>query len=291
MQIPGAKNLDLRGSVNVLIIDPRPQSRSVLKGSLRGLEIIQSVLERSSPQDLTQILEESPVHVVMLEHDLGTEEALQIVQAVRQSPAPEKPHFILISHQLEPDVRARAIAAGVKGFLAKPFDQVGLEHSIRAALGLPAAGGTASGGAPTPAVNREILERLRKVRLFKGFTDPELMRLLKIIQIRQFIANQYVFREGESGDKMYVLVSGSVEIRQTRNGAEKVLVQMKPGDCFGEMAIIDSGPRSADAFAVTPCMVMEVKAETIHQDDDPIALKMVRQLAVLLTQKIRRMSQ
>jgi CRP-like cAMP-binding protein len=100
-----------------------------------------------------------------------------------------------------------------------------------------------------------------------------------------------VFREGESGDKMYVLVSGSVEIRQTRNGAEKVLVQMKPGDCFGEMAIIDSGPRSADAFAVTPCMVMEVKAETIHQDDDPIALKMVRQLAVLLTQKIRRMSQ
>jgi CheY-like chemotaxis protein len=292
MHIPGAKSLDTRGTVSVLIIDPKPQSRSVLKGSLRGLPIIQSVMERSSPQDLLQILQESPVQVVMLEHDLGTDEVLRIVQSVRQSPAADKPRFILIFHKIEPDVRAQASAAGIKGFLAKPFDQVGLERTIRETLDLRTGQAPAPGSAPSvPTVNREVLERLRKVQVFQSFSDTEMMRLLKIIQVRQFIASQYVFREGEPGEKMYVLVSGSVEIRQTRNGVEKVLVQMKPGDCFGEMAIIDSGPRSADAFAVTPCMVMEVQAETIHKDDDPLALKLVRQLAILLTQKIRRMSQ
>ena len=294
MHSPGSRLQDERGGfVNVLVIDPKPQSRSVLKGSLRGITLIQSVLERSSAQDILQILQETPVHLVMIEQDLGGEDVFHVVQTVRQYPAIDKPRFILISQQIDPDVRAKAIAVGIKGFLSKPFDQLSLERTIKETLDIKGTqpGQASQGGGAAPAVNREILDRLRRVHLFSGFTDNELIRLLKIVQMRQFIANQYVFREGEPGDKMYVLVSGGVDIRQTRNGAEKVLVQMKPGDCFGEMAIIDSGPRSADAFATTPCMVIEVKAETIHKDDDPIALKMVRQLAVLLTQKIRRMSQ
>jgi len=290
MQSPGAKPPIGQGDVKILVIDPKPQSRSVLKGSLRGLDLVDSVLERASPQDLLQILRESPVHLVFVEQDLGAEDPLQTVQTVLQQPMLDKPRFILISQKIEPDTRARAVAAGVKGFLTKPFDMRQLERTIREALDLR---GSAAAASPPPASgpNRELLDRLRKVSLFQGFTDAEMIRLLRIIQVRQFIANQYVFREGEPGDKMYVLVSGLVEIRQTRDGQEKTLVQMKPGDCFGEMAIIDSRPRPADAYVVATCMVIEVKAETIHQNDDWIALKLVRQLAILLTQKIRRMSQ
>jgi len=290
MQSPGAKPPIGQGDVKILVIDPKPQSRSVLKGSLRGLDLVDSVLERASPQDLLQILRESPVHLVFVEQDLGAEDPLQTVQTVLQQPMLDKPRFILISQKIEPDARARAVAAGVKGFLTKPFDMRQLERTIREALDLRGSAAVAS-PPPISGPNRELLDRLRKVSLFQGFTDAEMIRLLRIIQVRQFIANQYVFREGEPGDKMYVLVSGLVEIRQTRDGQEKTLVQMKPGDCFGEMAIIDSGPRSADAFVVATCMVIEVKAETIHQNDDWIALKLVRQLAILLTQKIRRMSQ
>jgi len=290
MQSPGAKPPIGQGDVKILVIDPKPQSRSVLKGSLRGLDLVDSVLERASPQDLLQILRESPVHLVFVEQDLGAEDPLQTVQTVLQQPMLDKPRFILISQKIEPDARARAVAAGVKGFLTKPFDMRQLERTIREALDLRGSAAVAS-PPPISGPNRELLDRLRKVSLFQGFTDAEMIRLLRIIQVRQFIANQYVFREGEPGDKMYVLVSGLVEIRQTRDGQEKTLVQMKPGDCFGEMAIIDSRPRSADAYVVATCMVIEVKAETIHQNDDWIALKLVRQLAILLTQKIRRMSQ
>jgi CheY-like chemotaxis protein len=293
MLSPGARPTAGKGYVSVLVIDPKPQSRSVLKGSLRGLDFVDSVLERSSPQDLLQILSETQVHLVMIEADLGTEDPFKIVSEVRRSPTVEKPCFILMSTQIPPDTRAKGIAAGINGFLTKPFDQISLERTVKEALDIrpgSAQPGTSRDPAVT-AVNREILERLRKVHLFAGFTDAELVRLLKICQMRQFIANQYVFREGEPGDKMYVLVAGQVDIRQTRNGTERVLVKMNPGDCFGEMAIIDSGARSADAYAVTPCMVIEVQSETVNRDDDPIALKMVRQLAILLVQKIRRMSQ
>lgn len=291
MQSPGAKPPVGQGDVKILVIDPKPQSRSVLKGSLRGLDLVDSVLERASPQDLLQILRESPVHLVIVEQDLGADDPLQTVQAVLQQPMLDKPRFILISQKIEPDVRARAVAAGVKGFLTRPFDMRQLERTIREALDLRGAPAGAPSAPAASGANRELLDRLRKVSLFHGFTDAEMIRLLRIIQVRQFIADQYVFREGEPGDKMYVLVSGLVEIRQTRDGQEKTLVQMKPGDCFGEMAILDSRPRSADAFVVATCMVIEVKAETIHQNDDWIALKLVRQLAILLTQKIRRMSQ
>ncbi len=314
---PAARPTDGKGYVRVLVLDPKAQSRSVLKGSLRSLDLIQSVLERSSPQDLLQILSESPVHVVMIEHELEGADPLQVVREVSQHPNAGKPSFILVSQQIEASVRAQAVAAGVKGFLTKPFDLVTLERTIRDSLSLnaapepahaaahPAAAHAAAAhpagthghapGAPAhaahePSVNRDILDRLRRIHLFSGFTDAELIRLLRICQMRQFVANQYVFREGEPGGKMYVLVSGQVDMRQTRDGAEKVLVTMKPGDCFGEMAILDAGPRSADAFCLTPCMVIEVKAETVNRDDDPIALKLVRQIAILLAQKLRRMS-
>ena len=302
---PAAKIGEGQGTVRVLVVDPRPQRRSVLKGSLRSLDLVQAVLERSSPQDLQQILTESPVDLVMLDQDLDGEDPLAIVQTLRKQPGADQLRFVLVCLATDTEARAKAKAAGLQGILTMPFDLHSLERTIRDALGLgPGSGpaphplGLSGGAAPGPeaqsarerAVSPEILARLRRVQLFQGFRDPELIRLLKICQIRNFIANQYVFREGEPGASLYVLVAGQVDIRQTRDNAEKVLVTMKPGDCFGEMAILDSGPRSADAFAVTPCMVIEVKAETVNRDDDPIALKLVRQIAILLVQKLRRAS-
>jgi CRP/FNR family cyclic AMP-dependent transcriptional regulator len=293
MQSPKARSTEQHGVVRVLVVDPSAQSRSVLKGSLRTLDLVEAVMERSTTSDLLQILAETPVHLVMMEQDLGTDDPIMIAQQVRAHPNIDKPAFVLMGRALAPELRARAIAAGFKGFLAKPFDLRALENTIRDALnlrsGAPEAG--AAPGAREPAVNREILERLRKVYLFSAFTDQDLLRLLRICALRQFIANQYVFREGEPGKSMFVLISGQIEIRLTRDGAERTLNKMNPGDCFGEMAILDAAPRSADAYCLSPCMMIEVKAETIHKDDDPIALKLVRQIAILLAQKIRKLSQ
>lgn len=272
--------------LKILVIDPKPQSRSILKGSLRSLDIVQSVIERGTAANITDVLLETPVHLIMLENDLGTESPFDVIKAVRAHPAGQRSRFILVSQALDADTRRKASEYGVKGFLTKPFDLQSLERVLREALGLPA-----PGEAPANKELHETLEKLRRIALFSEFNDQELVRLLRICNSRNIPAGNYVFREGDKGDRLYVLVSGQVDIKQTRDGQERTLVTMKPGDCFGEVAIIDSNPRTADAQAATDSTVIEVREETVTRDNDLIALKMVRQIALLLARKLRAATQ
>jgi serine/threonine-protein kinase len=188
-----------------------------------------------------------------------------------------------MSQELDADTRRKAGDFGVKSFLTKPFDLQSLERTIREALGLPAPGAEA----PASKDLKETLDKLRKIALFSEFNDQELVRLLRICNSANIPAGSFVFKEGDKGDRMYVLVAGQVDIKLTRDGQERTLVSMKPGDCFGEVAIIDADPRTADAQAVTDATVIELRAETVTKDTDLIALKMVRQIALLLARKLR----
>jgi CheY-like chemotaxis protein len=284
---PTSRNAESRAVLKILVIDPKPQSRSILKGSLRSLDIVQAVVERGTAANITDVLLETPVHLIMLELDLGTESAFDVIKAVRAHPSGQRSRFILMSQELDADTRRKATDLGFKGFLTKPFDLQSLERVIRDALGIPAA------GAEVPASKElhETLEKLRKISLFSEFNDHELVRLLRICASRNIAAGSYVFKEGDKGDRLYVLVSGQVDIKLTRDGQERTLVTMKPGDCFGEVAIIDSNPRTADAQAATDSTVIEVKEETVSGDNDLIALKMVRQIAILLARKLRAATQ
>ncbi len=67
--------------------------------------------------------------------------------------------------------------------------------------------------------------------------------------IKTFEAGEVIFKEGDKGQIMYILVEGSVEIRKKVEGGETVLKLVKtPNEFFGEMAIIDARPRSATAI-------------------------------------------
>jgi len=62
--------------------------------------------------------------------------------------------------------------------------------------------------------------------------------------------NQVIFNEGDYGDEMFIIYRGKVRIvKQTSNQEEKTLAELKPGEFFGEMALIDSDPRSATAVS------------------------------------------
>jgi CRP-like cAMP-binding protein len=71
---------------------------------------------------------------------------------------------------------------------------------------------------------------------------------------RPYCAGAAIFRTGDKGDNMYVVVEGNVRIAS--NGKELEL--LGPGGVFGEIALIDDGPRSADAIAVTDCRVVPI---------------------------------
>jgi CRP-like cAMP-binding protein len=74
--------------------------------------------------------------------------------------------------------------------------------------------------------------------------DGDLHRFL-----RAYDAEQCIFREGDPGDVMYVVQDGMVQIRKSGTGDAVILAELGKGEFFGEMALVDHGPRSACACA------------------------------------------
>lgn len=104
-----------------------------------------------------------------------------------------------------------------------------------------------------------MLEILKKVYLFESLSVHELEKIEKISRMEAFAKNSVIFKEGEPGDRCYVITNGDVRISKfIPNIGEEALAVLKPGDYFGEMALIDNFPRSAHAIANTDVAVLAI---------------------------------
>ncbi len=84
----------------------------------------------------------------------------------------------------------------------------------------------------------------------------------------KFQASKLIFSEGDQGDEAYRVVEGSVEISIQRDGRKLVLAILEAGETFGEMAIVESRPRSASARTLEPTML-----EVIGREDFQLMLE------------------
>ena len=82
---------------------------------------------------------------------------------------------------------------------------------------------------------------------------------------RTFLPGATIFKEGEPGDAAFVIERGEVEITMLREGQRRTVALLKQGDVFGEMAIIDDGPRSATAVASGATELLAIPREYVHQ--------------------------
>jgi len=73
-----------------------------------------------------------------------------------------------------------------------------------------------------------------------------------------FEPGQLVFSEGELGDRVYILLSGRAQVVRARPGGETTLATLGPGECFGEMALLDSAPRNATVRCLEPMTVLSI---------------------------------
>ncbi len=106
--------------------------------------------------------------------------------------------------------------------------------------------------------------------------------------VKQFEPGELIFKEGEEGDLMYVLLEGAVELKKKVERGEAVLkVVDAPNDFFGEMALLDYGPRSASAVAARKTKVLAVDGPTFESmilANGKFALKIIK----ILTARLRR---
>ena len=101
---------------------------------------------------------------------------------------------------------------------------------------------------------------LQQMPLFGGIREDILAFLVSVSRDAQVAGGEFFFREGDRGESMFVLESGTVDV--IRNGGDTpiVLCTLGAGDSFGEMALIDLGPRSASVRAVEDCSGFEIFA-------------------------------
>jgi len=83
---------------------------------------------------------------------------------------------------------------------------------------------------------------------------------------QHYEANEVVFREGDKGDRLYVVVNGNVQIVSEKPGQAPVFIaELGAGDCFGEMALVSDQPRNATARTAGAVDVLTVDREAFHQ--------------------------
>ena len=79
-----------------------------------------------------------------------------------------------------------------------------------------------------------------------------------------FGPGEMIFRQGDHGDRVYLIVNGNVEVLRQENGRDTVIAQLRPGDCFGEMALLSDAPRNAGIRAAGEVDVLSVYREDFH---------------------------
>jgi signal transduction histidine kinase len=116
---------------------------------------------------------------------------------------------------------------------------------------------------------------LRENRLFAGLSAASVDKIGAGISLLHFNADDVIFREGDPGDCLYLIIDGNVRISKTgRGGLQETLNCMGAGNFFGEMALVDGQPRSAQATATSTTVLGSVDAAAFNRilEDEPRTL-------------------
>ena len=109
-------------------------------------------------------------------------------------------------------------------------------------------------------------ESLSRVSFFKRLERDELERLATRVEQVVFSAGETIFCENDKGDALYVVDNGSVRIWVLDEDAEPVtLAELTPGHFFGELAVLDRGPRSTNATAITDIALHRLSSDDFQQ--------------------------
>ncbi|AUX43884.1 cyclic nucleotide-binding protein [Sorangium cellulosum] len=137
----------------------------------------------------------------------------------------------------------------------------------------------------------ERIEQLSKVPLFKGLTPAALDLISRVASEETHALGTKIFQHGDPGDKLYILIEGKVRIsREIPGMGEEALAVLGPGAVFGEMALLDEAPRSADARVHERCRLLSVSKDAfedllfLHKE---LAYEVLWNVVRMLVQRLR----
>jgi CRP-like cAMP-binding protein len=131
---------------------------------------------------------------------------------------------------------------------------------------------------------------LRRIKILANLSDAQLAHLSEFMELKGVPQWAVVVRQGEPGDAMYLIMSGELRARTMIGGQETILTTFGAGDFFGEMALFDQGPRSADVVANVDSTLLRMSAaafERLTREAPSLAAPFLQATARTLSARIR----
>ena len=125
---------------------------------------------------------------------------------------------------------------------------------------------------------KEVVTRLSQVPMFNGCSQKDLQTIARVVKDIDHSAGTVIAREGEPGIGLFVIADGTAEV--TIGGAKKA--SLGPGEFFGEIALLDGGPRTATVTATSDVKLLgltEWVFRGLMQEHPTIAVKTLQAMA------------
>jgi hypothetical protein len=131
---------------------------------------------------------------------------------------------------------------------------------------------------------------LRRVKILGAMSDAQLQRFTEYMEIEQIPQWTQIVKQGDPGDTMYLILQGELRVRIFAREKETILTTLGPGDFFGDIALFDNGPRSADVIANTDATVLKISAsafDKLSKEAPELATPLLRAIGQTLSARIR----
>jgi hypothetical protein len=239
------KTVGLFGDVHTMELVRKSMSGTNIENRAAALEALDTIGDKQLAKSVVSLLESEPTPSDASDVIAGllksTDRWLRVL-ALRSTAELGLREFIPLLHQLKSgsDVLLREAALGA-------LTQFGEEKAMDTLKTV------------------SILERillLREIPIFADLSPEDLKLIAEIAREEWYPQNTVIFRQGEDGNMMFVIVEGHLQVLRAVDGIEQVLAQRGVGDFVGEMAIIESAPRSATLCAQTDVRVLAIDGET-----------------------------
>jgi CRP/FNR family cyclic AMP-dependent transcriptional regulator len=126
--------------------------------------------------------------------------------------------------------------------------------------------------------NKELVERLKTVPLFSGCSDRELASLGRFLKEVEYPAGRQIVKEGDAGFGLHVILDGEAKVVV----GDRTRKRLGPGAFFGEISLLDRGPRTATVVAETPVRALSLSAwhfRAALKEHPSLAVKMLEEMA------------
>ena len=145
-----------------------------------------------------------------------------------------------------------------------------------------------------PASSESICTVLRSSQFFGDFPENEIALLAKYVQTQAMPAGTTVFREGDRGGFMCLLIDGGAELfKQDRSFGSQRIAQISAGMTVGEMALVDGQARSATCICSEPstwAMLTREHFVRIIRESPPLSVNILLKIVMLMSRRLRQTS-